>query len=270
MYRWQKEKHDAICRAFGYDGDGDRASARRLDGILRGRSGAAGPGPGHGGGADPYAAMQDMIGGSVALVVGAGPSLGRSIAALSGICGARKKPAVMIAADTAVRPLMQAGITPDVITTDLDGDIDAQAEASRRGAIVIVHAHGDNSGLLHHAERFESCMGTTQAEPFGLVRNLGGFTDGDRAIFVADHFAARRIILFGMDFGRRIGRHSGTAGPDRDVKIRKMGIGRGMVEEWFAGGRGRGHAGAGRLFTTSGRIRGFARVPLDRVRELLP
>ena len=50
-------------------------------------------------------------------------------------------------------------------------------------------------------------MATTQSAPFGEVHNFGGFTDGDRCVFLADHFAATRIILCGFNF-TEVGKYS--------------------------------------------------------------
>jgi len=33
---------------------------------------------------------------------------------------------------------------------------------------------------------------------------IGGLTDGDRAVFLADHFGASRIVLAGFDFGDEV------------------------------------------------------------------
>jgi len=41
---------------------------------------------------------------------------------------------------------------------------------------------------------------TTQAAPASPVRNYGGFTDGDRAAFFADHFGAASLVFPGWDF----------------------------------------------------------------------
>jgi uncharacterized Rossmann fold enzyme len=42
-------------------------------------------------------------------------------------------------------------------------------------------------------------VGTTQAAPLPNVHNFGGFTDGDRAVFAADHLGASRIVIIGFD-----------------------------------------------------------------------
>jgi uncharacterized Rossmann fold enzyme len=41
---------------------------------------------------------------------------------------------------------------------------------------------------------------TTQVEPRPPVVNVGGFTDGDRAAFLADHLGADSLVFPGWDF----------------------------------------------------------------------
>ncbi|MGA9187543.1 MAG: hypothetical protein WB014_03025, partial [Methanosarcina sp.] len=41
---------------------------------------------------------------------------------------------------------------------------------------------------------------TTQGEPFDKVYNFGGFSDGDRCVFVAKEFRAKSVRLAGFDF----------------------------------------------------------------------
>jgi len=54
----------------------------------------------------------------------------------------------VIAADGAAAVLMDIGIVPEVICTDLDGnsetDIEKEILACEKGSIVLIHAHGDN------------------------------------------------------------------------------------------------------------------------------
>ena len=77
-------------------------------------------------------------------------------------------------------------------------------------SIFVVHAHADNKTKLEFVKNFKNCIGTTQSKPVNKIENFGGFTDGDRAVFLASHFCAKKIILFGMDFGERIGKSSNT------------------------------------------------------------
>ncbi len=102
----------------------------------------------------------------------------------------------VIAADDAAVVLYENGITPDIVLTDLDGDVD---KLSKIDALFGIHAHGDNRHLLHLSDKFSVKFGTTQIEPLWNVYNFGGFTDGDRCVFLAAHFNAR-IHLIGFNF----------------------------------------------------------------------
>ena len=55
---------------------------------------------------------------------------------------------------------------------------------------------------------FNNVLGTTQAQPIGNLYNFGGFTDGDRAIFLAVALGASEITLAGMDFGDIVTKYS--------------------------------------------------------------
>lgn len=110
--------------------------------------------------------------------------------------------AVVAASDAAGR-LAAAGLNPDLLVTDLDGDPDGAIELAASGVPVAIHAHGDNrEELREYVPRFpqEAVIGTTQAEPVGPLHNHGGFTDGDRAAFLADAAGANRLSFPGWDF----------------------------------------------------------------------
>ena len=126
----------------------------------------------------------------------------------------------LVAAGSAVVRLLRRGILPDVVVTDLDGDMPSQLEASRRGAVTFVHAHGDNTDAIREwAWRFEGPMVlTTQSRPESTVFDFGGFTDGDRAVCIAQEMGSRMIRLMGFDFDNpRI-----KDGKDPTVKLRKL------------------------------------------------
>jgi uncharacterized Rossmann fold enzyme len=107
----------------------------------------------------------------------------------------------VIAADGAVAVLMDADIVPQIIVTDLDGDIEAEIEANAQGAVMVVHAHGDNIALIRDVvPQLFSIIGSTQSAPLENVYNFGGFTDGDRCVFLAHEFGASGMILIGFDF----------------------------------------------------------------------
>jgi uncharacterized Rossmann fold enzyme len=99
---------------------------------------------------------------------------------------------------------------------------------------MVVHAHGDNITQVRRIlpKLSERVIGTTQVEPFGKLYNFGGFTDGDRAAFIAHELGASKIWLAGMDLGTKIGKRSG----DKDVKQKliKLAI-CGELLAWLAG-----------------------------------
>lgn len=109
---------------------------------------------------------------------------------------------VIIAADGTTSTLLNKDIIPDIIVTDLDGKIEDQISASSKGAIVVIHAHGDNISQIElWTQKFEEgVIGTSQCRPPSNLHNFGGFTDGDRGVFLAHHFGAGSIRLVGFDF----------------------------------------------------------------------
>ncbi len=139
--------------------------------------------------------LQKAIKGKDVLVCGKAPKLSDEIENVD------FKKYVIIAADGAASVLMRNGITPDIIVTDLDGNMDDEVRASKLGAIMVVHAHGDNmDALKEEVPRLKKVIGTTQSKPLKNVYNFGGFTDGDRGVFLAKEFGARSITLIGFDF----------------------------------------------------------------------
>ncbi len=156
------------------------------------------------------------------VICGAGPSLESSIInhrilLENNIC---------ITADGATSALLKQHIVPDVIVTDLDGKIDDQIQANAEGAVVIIHAHSDNrSSLERYVPQFTGAvLGTTQTDPksYNVLHNVGGFTDGDRAVFLADHCKARLISLIGFDFTGAIGTYSFSSKKDLQQKLKKL------------------------------------------------
>ena len=136
-------------------------------------------------------------------VFGAGPSLGEALQDFDFPDG------TLIAADGATSALLESGLTPDIVVTDLDGRISDIKLANDKGAFLVVHAHGDNMDKLTSYVPFLSrILGTTQSEPLDIIYNFGGFTDGDRAVFLAEELGAREITLVGFDFGDIVGKWS--------------------------------------------------------------
>ena len=120
---------------------------------------------------------------------------------------------VVVAADGATVACLDAGIVPSVIATDLDGPVPAEIGANRRGALVAVHAHGDNRAAIEEwVPQFPGeLVGSWAGPPGEGLFDVGGFTDGDRAVFLAEHVGARRILLWGFDFERTDAGEPGAA-----------------------------------------------------------
>lgn len=169
--------------------------------------------------------IRGRVSGKVVIVFGAGPSLVNDLKRLSATSLLEKH--CLMTADGATTALMKIGKKfPDVIATDLDGRVEDQIEASRRGSVVIVHAHGDNvPALAKYVPEFKNRIGSTQAEPRPNVYNFGGFTDGDRAAFAAVELGAKALVLAGMDFGQVVGEYSRQDSRASRMRLVKLEIG---------------------------------------------
>ena len=110
---------------------------------------------------------------------------------------------LVVAASTAADVCNTHGVAVDLHVTDLDGNPETAREFARNGTPVAVHAHGDNvPAVEEQVPRLDDgwVLPTTQAEPRGPVENFGGFTDGDRGAFLADHFGADTLRFPGWEF----------------------------------------------------------------------
>ena len=210
---WES-KYREIIKDFGYSRKEDAQSCKLLDSLLQKNT--------------EVKKIRDLIENKPVFVIGAGPSLSSCISILK-----KYKKITKIVADGATKAIIENNLKPDIVVTDLDGDIKSLKKAGSGNTIMIVHAHGDNSEKLHLVKYFKNCIGTTQTKPKGKIHNFGGFTDGDRCVFLANHFKAKKIILLGMDFGTRIGKYSKTMVPNRTTKIKKLHRGKELLE-WLA------------------------------------
>lgn len=178
-----------IIREMGFNAEKDRKAAFLLERLLK-KNGN-------------YIQPRDIPMEKKAYIFGAGPSLEDVLPRHSFEDGTK------IAADGATSALLEFGIIPDVIVTDLDGRFEDILRANSLGAAVAVHAHGDNMEKLRECvPQFSRVLGTCQTEPLDIVHNFGGFTDGDRGAFLAEALGAEEIILIGFDFGEIVGRWS--------------------------------------------------------------
>ncbi len=167
---------------------------------------------------DPLGRISARLGGRPAVVVGLAPRAGAPpLWRLPPTVG---RPSI-VAADGAAERCLSAGLVPDILVTDLDGPVPSEISANARGALAVLHAHGDNLAAVDEwVPQFTGELAGSWAGPPGDgLLDVGGFTDGDRGAFLAEHTGASRVLLWGFDFAR-VDEGSGPAG---DVKRRKLG-----------------------------------------------
>ena len=233
-----KKRYSEIRKEFNYSEKKDKESAVILNSIIKK--------------SNINEKIISLVKDKTVFVIGSGPSLSTAIPILKNF-----KKTIKIAADSSVKLLVDNGIIPDIVITDLDGDESTLKKIGKK-SIFIVHAHGDNIEKLEFVKKFTKCIGTTQSNPFEKIQNFGGFTDGDRGVFLANHFDAKKIVLFGMDFGEKIGRHSNTKKSERKIKLMKLHRGE-LLLEWLS------TITKSELFTTSKPIKGFKKISYKNV-----
>jgi len=215
--RWElwRPWYDRIVRELGLNRKADQDATEILDKLL--------PEP-------ELAGLKNLVRGRECIVFGAGSSLEIDLERLerAGFLGK-----TMITADGATSAVLKFR-NPEIIITDLDGNVDDQLDAWHLGSWIVVHAHGDNIAQVRKIvpKLKERVIGSTQVEPYGKLFNFGGFTDGDRAAFMAHELGASKIYLAGMNLGTKIGKHSG----DKDLsrKLTKLKICKELLA-WLAG-----------------------------------
>ena len=233
--RGWKIRFKEIRKEFGYSEKDDLDSAKKLNSILKKRFSKN--------------QLQSMIENKTVFIVGAGPSLSKSLKYVK-----KCENVTIIVADGAVRGLLEQNIKPDILVTDLDGDLNSIKRIGKTQIPIVVHAHGDNYELLEITKEFSNVIGTTQTKEFGKMKNFGGFTDGDRCIFLAEYFNAKRIVLIGMDFGKQIGKYSKYKVSNPKIKLKKLRFGK-RITEWI------GTKSKADLYSTT-KIKGFKTIKL--------
>ena len=228
--RGWKTQFKEIRKEFGYLEKDDLISAKKLDSLLKGKNSKN--------------QFQNLIQGKTVFIIGAGPSLIRSLKYIK-----KSKNVTKIVADGAVRALLEKNIKPDILVTALDGDLKSIEKIGKTRIPIIVHAHGDNYEKLEIVKKLKNVVGSTQTRKIGKIENFGGFTDGDRCVFLAEYFNANKIVLIGMDFGQKIGKYSKHRIVNRKIKIKKLKFGKKIVE-WI------GTKSKADLFSTN-RIKGY-------------
>lgn len=221
-YRQWAPEYERIQAEFGYSFEKERAASERLVALL------------------PRPALdraeqriRARIRGRETIVVGLAPQAG---APPVWMLPRTEEPPALVVADGAAERCLSAGLVPDVIVTDLDGPVPSEITANARGALVVIHAHGDNVPALERwTPQFPRDLAGSWAGPpeRGLV-DFGGFTDGDRAAYLAEGLNAPRVLLYGFDFD-----HIDAAETSPELKRRKLQVGRRALDLLAREGRAR-------------------------------
>lgn len=191
-----------ILEDFGWERKKDEKAAGLLSKIISGRR-------------QPLKKLERLIRNKHVLVVGPASPV---------ICECD----TIICAGSAASVLRSMDIIPQILVTDLDGNLKDQIFLNRKGSITLIHAHGDNVHLLKRTKEFiGDVIGTTQASSLSDVHNFGGFTDGDRCVCLAAHFGAKKIFLTGFDFENPVG-----ASKDLEIKKKKLEWAKRIIERF--------------------------------------
>ncbi len=212
--------YERIRAEFGFPFDREQRAAALLESLLP-RAARH----------DPLPRLRELLSGREVVVAGLAPSAGPPPLWRRPGGG---EPTAIVAADGATTACLAAGIVPSVIVTDLDGPIPSEIAANRRGSLVVVHAHGDNvEALREWVPQFPGeVVGSWAGPPREGLLDVGGFTDGDRAAFLAAHTGARRVLLWGFDFD-----HVTETDPaGRARKLAKLAWARTLLAELAAAG----------------------------------
>ncbi len=178
--------YEQILLDFGFTRAADERAARVLSRLLAANSSRN----------LPLSQLDRVVYGHDVIVCGNAPTLREEIRA-----GKILANETIIAADGATSVLLSQGVIPTIIVSDLDGFMPDIRLANALSAKIVVHAHGDNINKLQvYVPLLNQIVGTTQAHPLLNVFNFGGFSDGDRAIFLAKARGARRVSAIGFDF----------------------------------------------------------------------
>ncbi len=198
------------------------------------------------------------------IIAGAGPSLEKDLIYL--MESSLNLKSSLIAINGATTLFKEKNIIPTAVISDLDGDLSAIKWAIKSGSLTLIHAHGDNLNIVanflnefHDIILKSDVWGTTQCKPKNILFNFGGFTDGDRAIFIGFHFQSPVIGLIGFDFGREIGYYSNFNSPkikNKRFKMKKFKIALNLISKFYSSHTGHRY----NLSSTGEEIIGFPKV----------
>ena len=206
--------YERIRAEFDFPYDREERAAARLEALL--------PAVGR---RDALGRLGHRLAGRIAVVVGLAPRAGPPPLWR---LGASPRSPTIVCADGATETCLSSGLVPNVIVTDLDGPVPSEIAANGRGSLAVIHAHGDNVPALEEwVPHFPGALaGSWAGPPRGPLLDVGGFTDGDRAAYLAVHCGASRVLLWGFDFERV----DAPSGSERERKLAKLAWARRALE----------------------------------------
>ncbi|MCE4615167.1 MAG: DUF115 domain-containing protein [Desulfurococcales archaeon] len=93
---------------------------------------------------------------------------------------------------------LKTGTLPDIVVSDLDGPLRLYYLIQEMNKYIAIHPHGDNIyriTTLNSLLQYSRLIVTSQTEDYECIRNIGGFTDGDRAVLLAVEMGFESIII---------------------------------------------------------------------------
>lgn len=211
-FREWEPVYERILRDFGFSRAEDERAARELAAVAKGKQQC------------DLVCLTGLFGNCATVVAGPPLSGGTISELLKG---------TVLSVGIGTELLLREDVVPDLVVTDLDGEVPTDLEANRKGAVLVVHAHGDNiPAISRFVPEIEGrVVLTTQSAPFGEVRDFGGFTDGDRAVLMAAHFGAHNIHLIGFDFDHPRPKE----GKSPEIKARKLKCAKSIIDRAAVG-----------------------------------
>jgi len=234
--KWEPFYHQ-IVEDFEYDEEEDFNAGKVLSGLIEDVNTE-----------EVGSELGKLLSGAEVYIFGGGPSLARDIPRIFkrndreppvlSEDGERPEPVlpqemgfrqIWVAADIATTTLLNYGIIPNIIITDLDGIVDDHLLANEKGAFLVIHAHGDNIDKLKEfvpkVKSRDKVLGTMQTSPevFPNLVNFGGFTDGDRGVYLGDYYGTKSMLLVAFNFrdpSRKRGVEAPVENDDPAMKIK--------------------------------------------------
>ena len=196
---WWWPLQDEINSQFGFSKSREKVSSRLISRLYKAEGN-----------------LSDIIFDREVTIVGAGISPNESIPS-----------GVLIAADGAVSACLKRELIPDIVVTDLDGNLPDMIFANNKGSKIVVHAHGDNLSRLFEFSKKIQVISLTTTYPSPDTNCWGGFTDGDRALMMSLNYGASSVNLVGFKFDK-VGDYTGKYSPK---KLQKLSWARQVVEK---------------------------------------